>query len=1003
MEVARTGRLGTPYTAPYDVVLSTPTYRLRRYRFEGEAPVSGPLVLVPPLMLTAEIYDISPELSAVAVLQREGVDTWVVDFGAPEQQEGGLDRTLDDHVLAVSDAVDHVRRLTGKDVHLAGYSQGGMFCYQAAAWRQSAGLASVITFGSPVDIHRNLPMAVDARVVERVIDTLRETLIRPLERVRGLPGSLTSTAFKLLSARREVQQIFEFFENLHDRQALERRESRRRFLNGEGFVAWPGPALRTFIDEFIVHNRMISGGFVIEGSTVTLADITCPVLCFVGTKDDLARPPSVRAITRAAPNAEVHLLDLRAGHFGLVVGSQSLAVTWPTVAAWTRWRAGMQVIPAAVAAKSGDVMNAAADREPEEAFEGLQYDVDVLYQFLADAADGVWRGLGTAAQRVTGVVENVRYQLPRLARLRRMTPDEPISLGLALAEQAQRIPQETFFLWKGRAFSYHDADRRVNNVVRGLVKRGVRPGGHVGVLMGNRPSQLSTVAAVSRLGAVAVLLGGDGTRLALADAVRLGEVEWIVTEPEDAMRARAAFDGPVLVLGGGPGPRTLPAGVTDMEAIDPDAVEMPGWYRPNPGVAADLAMIVFSLGGDDQPRAARITNRRWASGAFGIAAAAALGRRDTVYCCLPLHYPTGMLLAVSGALVSGARLALATGFDAEAFWPEVRRSGATVCFYAGEMCRFLLQTPAQPGDRDHPLRLLVGSGMRRDVWTRMLERFGHIGVLEFYGTADGMATLVNLSGVKVGSSGRPLTDHADLALVRFDVSKQTFVRDQAGHLQRAGRDEPGMLIARVDERSILAGYDGFLKPEQTQAKLLRGVFAAEDVWYRTGDLFRVDADGDYWHLDRAVDAMDIQGEWISTRAVEEAVHTLPFVEIAVSYRLDLRPDVAAVGVAIVPRAGFSFDASWAAEQLLLHLGERAVPRFVRVVPTVERSDGYRWLRAGWTAMGVASATDEGGGTLYFLDEERRSYRLVDGRSRARAVRLATAGLSAGLPLANRES
>jgi putative long chain acyl-CoA synthase len=60
-------------------------------------------------------------------------------------------------VLAVSDAIDRVRELTGRDVHLGGYSQGGMFCYQAAAYRRSEGLSSLITFGSPVDTRLAMP------------------------------------------------------------------------------------------------------------------------------------------------------------------------------------------------------------------------------------------------------------------------------------------------------------------------------------------------------------------------------------------------------------------------------------------------------------------------------------------------------------------------------------------------------------------------------------------------------------------------------------------------------------------------------------------------------------------------------------------------------------------------------------------------------------------------------------------------------------------------------
>ena len=78
--------------------------------------------------------------------------------------------------------------------------------------------------------------------------------------------------------------------NLHDRQALEKREAKRLFLGGEGFVAWPGPAFRKFVDEVIVGNRMASGGFVIDGHTVTLADLTCPILYFVGSRDEMGRP-----------------------------------------------------------------------------------------------------------------------------------------------------------------------------------------------------------------------------------------------------------------------------------------------------------------------------------------------------------------------------------------------------------------------------------------------------------------------------------------------------------------------------------------------------------------------------------------------------------------------------------------------------------------------------------------------------------------------------------------
>src|SRR6185503_618906 len=123
-----------------------------------------------------------------------------------------------DHVRAVAQAIQRVHEATGQNVHLAGYSQGGMFCYQAAAFRKSAGLASVISMGSPVDLHRTVKLGEDA--TERLVAGLRAALSWPLSRIEGLPGMFTSTGFKLLSARKEAKQLVDSVKNLHDRSAL---------------------------------------------------------------------------------------------------------------------------------------------------------------------------------------------------------------------------------------------------------------------------------------------------------------------------------------------------------------------------------------------------------------------------------------------------------------------------------------------------------------------------------------------------------------------------------------------------------------------------------------------------------------------------------------------------------------------------------------------------------------------------------------------------------------
>jgi putative long chain acyl-CoA synthase len=941
LEIMRFGRLTAQYGAPFEVAHADRVYRLRHYQGTGAPQAAdGPVILlVPPLMVASEVYDIAPDISAVAALVREGVDVWMVDYGAPERQEGGMHKTLDDHVRAVSHAIDFVRAARGRDVHLGGYSQGGMFAYQAAAFRRGEGLASVITFGAPVDIHQNIPTLGD-EITERLIGGLRTALALPLEGTRGLPGFLTSTGFKLLSARKEVLQFVDFVRKLHDRGALERREAKRLFLRGQGFVAWPGPALRKFVDDVIVANRMVEGGFVIDGRPVTLADIRCPILCFVGLRDEMARPPSVRAIHEAAPHAEVFEVGVKAGHFGLVVGSSALTLTWPTVVEWLAWRDGHGTRPEALL-QDHPPPKLVGDDESETAFEDLQLDLELLSDLAVKAAGAVWNRVEDRAREIVDSVDRVRFQVPKLERLRSMVPDTRVGIGLSLAEQAAQSPEGTFFLWRGRAFTYKDADQRVNAVVRGLIACDVRAGQQIGVLMSGRPSYLTLGTALNRLGAIAVLLPPDASDEALRRAMAELELSALVTDPEHAARARGVFAGPVLSLGGGGEARTLPAGVTDMEAIQPDAVKLPAWYRANPGRAADLALIIFTVGRGGDVRPSRVTNHRWAFSAYGAAASCTLTPKDTVYSVLPLHHPAGAMVSAGGALVSGARLALADRFDPELFWTEVRRYGATVVFYAGEMCRALVDAPHARGESNHPVRLFAGSGMRADVWHRLGERFGGVGVLEFYGSTETNAVLANASGEKIGALGRPIPGSSELAVVEYDMAGGVFVRDRDGWCTRATGGKAGMLLARLDS----PGH----APLQ---RVLRGAFGAGDAWYITGDLLRQDDDGDYWFVDRAADLIRTGSAVVVPREIEDALYRAPSVRLAAAYGVTTPngDEVPAAAVVLAPGATVA-----ELDDALASLPPSARPQLVRSLTSLPMTEGFRPIRAALRAEGWVGA------------------------------------------------
>jgi putative long chain acyl-CoA synthase len=685
--------------------------------------------MVHPMMMSANMWDVTRAEGAVGILHNAGIDPWVIDFGEPDKVEGGMSRTLADHIVALSEAIDTVKKATGNAVHLAGYSQGGMFCYQAAAYRRSKSLASIVTFGSPVDTLAALPMGIPPNVGIATADFLADHVFNRLD----ITGWMARTGFQMLDPLKTAKARLDFLRQLHDREALLPREQQRRFLDSEGWIAWSGPAVSELLKQFIAHNRMMTGGFAINGQLVSLTDITVPVLAFVGEVDDIGQPPSVRGIRRASPNAQTYESMVRTGHFGLVVGSKAAANTWPTVADWVLWQAGQGPMPPNVVPME--------DQPAEHADNGVALTSRVVHGVgeVSGAAFALVRGAANAVLSAnksirTLAVETVRT-LPRLTRLGQINDHTRISLGRIMSEQARGAPQGEFLLFDGRVHTYDAVDHRVNNVVRGLIDVGIRQGDHVGVLMETRPSALVAIAALSRLGAVAVLMPPDGD---LAAAAQLGGVAEILTDPTNLAAARK-LSLQVLVLGGGESRDLhLPddADVVDMERINPDAVELPGWYRPNPGFARDLAFVAFSTVGGELV-AKQITNFRWALSAFGTASAAVLGQSDTVYCLTPLHHQSGLLVALGGAVVGGARIALSRGMDPDTFVQEVRRYGVTVVTYTWAMLREVVDDPEFALHGNHPVRLFIGSGMPTGLWRQVTERFAPAHIVEFFTTTDG--------------------------------------------------------------------------------------------------------------------------------------------------------------------------------------------------------------------------------------------------------------------------
>jgi acyl-CoA synthetase (AMP-forming)/AMP-acid ligase II len=169
-----------------------------------------------------------------------------------------------------------------------------------------------------------------------------------------------------------------------------------------------------------------------------------------------------------------------------------------------------------------------------------------------------------------------------------------------------------------------------------------------------------------------------------------------------------------------------------------------------------------------------------------------------------------------------------------------------------------------------------------------------------------------------------------------------------------GRPMPGVLLRAVtlDGRVAGVGQEGELRakaPQMMQGYLdaeLNGAAFDEDGWFRTGDLGRIDADGNVAITGRLKDIIIRHGENISAKEVEDLLYTHPKVaDVAVIGLPDPRTGERACAV-VAPRdpadpLGFAEMQAFLRDQ---GLRMQAVPEQLEITDAVPRNPTGKILK-----------------------------------------------------------
>lgn len=458
--------------------------------------------------------------------------------------------------------------------------------------------------------------------------------------------------------------------------------------------------------------------------------------------------------------------------------------------------------------------------------------------------------------------------------------------------------------------TYADLQCRAEALAALLAGHGIARGDRVIVHVRKSLEEVVALFACWRIGAIAVNVNAQWTVEQLRYVAGDCGARGLITDRRRAME-----------LGALPEPIGL-AVVTGNEAAAPFVA----WPRGNERAPerrlldTDLAAILYTSGSTGAPKGVMLTHANLLVGARSVARFTEQTPDDRLISLLPFSFDYGLNQLLTTFLL-GARLVL---------MPVAMPSAIVAKILKEEVTGFAAVPPAwvqvvrylrEVGTRLPSLRYVTNSGGKipGPILDAMPDVLPGVRIYLMYGLTEAFRS-THLApekfGAKKGSIGQAVPN------------VETFVVVHGRGL--AGHGEEGELVHRGS--FISRGYWG--RPEQTDAKIrslpeLADLIGDEKV-VLSGDIVRMDEDGDLWFVGRGDGMIKSMGFRLSPTEVEEVVHASGLVTQAVAFGVE--DEFAGQVVEICVAAPQMPDTAALLTHARAHMPHYMVPRRIHVWP-----------------------------------------------------------------------